>query len=305
MQTGAREWSFVLSAPNANAYIGMGFSPNGKMVGSSAVVGWVESDGTSVMKKYFLGGQDSNRVMPDQGNLQFGNSTITTVNSRIYMAFQLINTDRPESKLIYSVGPSGRIPSGPNFRLTQHSEYISTVLNYATGQTETKGTNTKTLRKTHGILVMVGWGILMVMGVMAARYMRQWDPMWFYCHTAIQSLGFLLGVAGVICGLVLSNRVSTNVDKHKTIGIIVLVLGCLQVIAFLARPSKESKARKYWNWYHFGVGRSLLLLAAVNVFYGIHISKAGASWNAGYAVVLVILFIIALISELRMRMSKD
>lgn len=74
------------------------------------------------------------------------------------------------------------------------------------------------------------------------------------------------------------------------------------MIAFLARPDKESKVRKYWNWYHHGVGRSLIVLAVVNVFYGIHISNAGDAWNAGYAVVLVTLFAIVLILELRMRM---
>src|SRR4051794_28995323 len=49
-------WNFVLSAPNTNAYIGIGFSPNGNMVGSSAIVGWFGADGTSDMRKYFLGG---------------------------------------------------------------------------------------------------------------------------------------------------------------------------------------------------------------------------------------------------------
>lgn len=133
MQTGASEWSFVLSAPNANSYIGMGFSPDGKMVGSSAIVGWVGSDGRPAMKRYYLGGQNSNEVMPDQGNFQVGNSTIVTFNSRIYMAFQLVNTNTPENQLIYSVGPQNQIPSAPSFRLTQHSDYVSTVLNYATG----------------------------------------------------------------------------------------------------------------------------------------------------------------------------
>ena len=132
-QTGASEWSYVLSAPNSNAYIGMGFSPNGQMVGSSAIVGWVGSDGTPAMKKYYLGGKNSNQVMPDQGNLEIGNSTIVTFSSRIYMAFQLVNTDTPDSLLIYSFGPQNQIPSPPSFRLTQHSDYVSTVLNYATG----------------------------------------------------------------------------------------------------------------------------------------------------------------------------
>lgn len=38
-QTDTKQWSFVLSAPNSNSYIAMGFSPDGQMVGSSAIVG--------------------------------------------------------------------------------------------------------------------------------------------------------------------------------------------------------------------------------------------------------------------------
>ncbi|CAI9107225.1 OLC1v1006536C2 [Oldenlandia corymbosa var. corymbosa] len=233
-KTGPGEWSFVLSAPNSNsnAYVAIGFSPNGKMVGSSAIVGWVGSDGLPIIKRYFLGGQSPAEVVADRSNLQVGNaSKALTSPSRIYLAFQLTNTDQPTNRIIYAVGPSGLLPSGPpNFRLVQHSDYISTVLNYATGQTQTKGSNTDSLRRSHGILVIISWGIMMQIGALVARYMRQWDPIWFYSHAAIQSLSFILGVAGIICGLVLSNRVSTDVDKHKAIGIVVLIIGCLQVL---------------------------------------------------------------------------
>lgn len=76
---------------------------------------------------------------------------------------------------------------------------------------------------------MFGWGILMPIGVMVARYLRQYDPIWFYSHTTIQSLGFILGFAGVISGLVLNSRLQNNVNRHKGLGIFILLLGCLQV----------------------------------------------------------------------------
>lgn len=79
---------------------------------------------------------------------------------------------------------------------------------------------------------MFGWAIFMPIGVMVARYLRQYDPIWFYAHTTIQSLGFILGFAGVISGLVLNNRLQNNVNRHKGIGIFILVLGCLQVCHF-------------------------------------------------------------------------
>lgn len=88
------------------------------------------------------------------------------------------------------------------------------------------------LKRSHGILNMLGWGILLPIGVLVARHMRQWDPIWFYSHSIIQSFGFVLGVAGVICGIVLEDRLGANVNKHKGLGIFILTLGCLQVCLF-------------------------------------------------------------------------
>lgn len=73
-----------------------------------------------------------------------------------------------------------------------------------------------------------------------------------------------------------------------------------QVIAFLVRPEKESKVRKYWNWYHYGLGRGLIILAVANVFHGIHLGDAGSGWKAGYAAVVCVLFVVAFILELRL-----
>lgn len=303
-RTDRNVWSFVLSAPNTNAYIAMGFSEKGKMVGSTAIVGWVANDGTATMKKYFLGGQSPNQVLPDEGNLQLVNftSSIVAENSRIYLSFQL-NTEMPSNRLIYSVGPTGMLPSTADYRLREHQDHTSTSLNYNTGQSETK-TPYANLRRSHGLLNMFGWGIFMPIGVMVARYLRQYDPIWFYSHTTIQSLGFILGFAGVISGLVLNSRLQNNVNRHKGLGIFILLLGCLQVIAILVRPDKESKIRKYWNWYHYITGRILIFLATINVFYGIHLGNAGSSWNAGFSIVLVILFITALMLEIKMWKRK-
>ena len=69
--------------------------------------------------------------------------------------------------------------------------------------------------------------------------------------------------------------------------------------AYLARPDKASKVRKYWNWYHHGLGRVMIALAVANVFYGIHLGNAGNEWNAGFGVVLALLCIAAIVLEFR------
>ncbi|KAL6211046.1 hypothetical protein ACLB2K_016274 [Fragaria x ananassa] len=225
-------WTFVLSAPAADSYIAMGFSSNGQMVGSSAIVGWM-SPTEGVIRSYYLGGTSPSLVEVDKGNLVLTNySFITTQSATVYMGFQLV-TDQPQTKLIYSVGPTGLLPVAPNYRLTEHFDKVATSINYIT-----------------------------------------------------------------------DNKISADVSTHKALGIFILVLGCLQVMAFLARPDKVSKARKYWNWYHQSVGRLLIILAVANIFYGIHLGGEGKGWNAGYGVVLAILVVTAVFLELKLWFRK-
>ncbi|XP_020207534.1 cytochrome b561 and DOMON domain-containing protein At3g07570 [Cajanus cajan] len=303
-QTSPNIWSFILSAPNPNSYIAMGFSPNGAMIGSSAIVGWISTSGAGGgMKQYYLTGLAPSQVVPDRGNLKvLINSTfITSQSSRLYMAFQL-QTNQPLSRILYAFGPNGIFPSAPSFALTQHQDKVSTTLNYATGSSASN--SYMNLKRSHGVLNILGWGVLIVMGAIVARYFKEWDPFWFYFHASVQFLGFVLGVIGVISGLVLNNQLHIDVSLHKALGIIILVLGCLQIMAILGRPKKESKVRKYWNLYHHNMGRILIILAVANIFYGIQLGKEGSGWNIGYGIVLAILLTMAITFEAQL-CSRD
>jgi hypothetical protein len=76
---------------------------------------------------------------------------------------------------------------------------------------------------------LFAWGVLLPIGAIVARYCRRWDPLWFYLHSGIQFVGFILGLAGVVAGVSLYNRIQANVPAHRGLGIFVLVLGILQV----------------------------------------------------------------------------
>ena len=52
--------------------------------------------------------------------------------------------------------------------------------------------------RKHGLLGMMGWGVLMPIGMMTARYFRQLDPCWFYSHMAIQVAGFAVGITAIV-----------------------------------------------------------------------------------------------------------
>lgn len=307
-QISMNTWSFLLSAPNRGGYVAIGFSGSGQMVGSSAIVGWPANGLSGLIKQYYLAGQSSSAVIPDQSTLQLvANSTAVIVqSSRIYLAFQLA-TSQPSDRLIYSLGSPNFLPQWPSYQLQQHIDQTSVQINYGTGQIVVQTSPYIGLKRTHGAMNMLAWGILAPVGVMSARYFKKWDPTWFYSHVLIQILAFALGVAAIILGIVLEGvlNVGDTITRHKIIGIAVLVLGCLQVTAILARPEKGSKARKYWNWYHHYAGRVLIILAVANIFYGLSLGHEGVSWPLSYGLFLFFIAIAALSLEMNLRREEE
>lgn len=83
--------------------------------------------------------------------------------------------------------------------------------------------------KTHGLLGLIGWGLILPVGAIVARYFRHLDPLWYYLHVVIQFIGFSIGVAAVVIGRSLYDRLHANIPTHRNIGIFVLVLSILQV----------------------------------------------------------------------------
>jgi uncharacterized membrane protein HdeD (DUF308 family) len=60
----------------------------------------------------------------------------------------------------------------------------------------------------------------------------------------------------------------------------------VQVLAVVLRPKKDAKNRKYWNWYHWWVGRLALFLAVINIFVGLHLGQEEKRLKVSYIVLL-------------------
>ncbi|OEL21176.1 Cytochrome b561 and DOMON domain-containing protein [Dichanthelium oligosanthes] len=297
-KSGHNTWSFVLSAPDGGGYVAVGFSSDGAMVGSSAVAGWTAGSGVGVAKQYRLGGTSSGSCPPDQGSLALvpGTTLLAAQASRLYLAFQF-TAAQPAPYLIYAVGPSGAQLS--NNYLVRHSSYASAAVNYATGVASSASSSSFDLKKWHGAMAGLGWGVLMPVGVALARYFKRRDPFWFYAHISVQGVGFVLGTVGVVAGFRLNDDVP-GADSHQALGIAILIFGCLQVLAFLARPDKGSKVRRYWNWYHHNVGRAAVACAVANVFVGLSIAHEAAAAGAFYGIFLAVWVVASVVLEIRL-----
>ncbi|VAH87831.1 unnamed protein product [Triticum turgidum subsp. durum] len=201
---------------------------------------------------------------------------------------------------VWQAGPisGGRVSqhsiSGPNVQSLQRLDFLS--------GTSTGASNSRLHRRNlHGVLNGVGWGVLIPLGAMIARYLRVFeaaDPAWFYLHIACQISGYALGVAGWGLGLKLgSESKGLTYTTHRSIGIAIFCLATLQVFALFLRPDKKNKYRVYWNAYHHSVGYSVIVLAAVNIFKGLNILKPATGWKTSYVVILATLAGVVLLLE--------
>uniref|UniRef100_A0ACD5VTQ6 Uncharacterized protein n=1 Tax=Avena sativa TaxID=4498 RepID=A0ACD5VTQ6_AVESA len=288
-QDGDNVLRVVLSAMYSSGWVGMGFSKDGLMVGSSAMVGWVGKTGQSHVKQFALNGKAPSLVIADRGFLisNNGDHTVVVKEAKIYLAFQLsFNSPLKQQQVLFAFGSA--IPV--NDRLAEHQDKTSMNFDFTTGSSS-GSSFPNGLKRTHGALNLFAWGVLLPIGAIIARYCRGWDPLWFYLHAGIQFVGFILGLAGVVAGVSLYGKIQADVPAHRGLGIFVLVLGILQILAFFLRPNKDSKYRKYWNWYHHWVGRLVLFFAAVNIVVGIKVGGAGNSWKVGYGFNVAILLI--------------
>ncbi|XP_022735530.1 cytochrome b561 and DOMON domain-containing protein At5g35735-like [Durio zibethinus] len=178
------------------------------------------------------------------------------------------------------------------------------VLDMQTGHCQDVGHNRHHLRKIHGVLNIIGWGTLLPIGVIIARYFRQFpfklEPWWFTFHYSCQALGYFLGSIGWGLGLLLGHESKYySFHTHRVLGISIFGFTTLQMLAFRLKPTREDEYRKHWNVYHHFLGYSLLVMIPVNIYQGIKILKPdNRIWKWAYNGILVLLAMAVLAFEI-------
>ncbi|PSS26281.1 Cytochrome b561 and DOMON domain-containing protein [Actinidia chinensis var. chinensis] len=308
--------TIVLSAVYTTGWVGMAFSKDGMMLNSSAMVGWIGKEGQADAKQYYLKGFEQADVVPGKGKLPLTSVPpfVALRGSTIYLAFQLkFGAALHRQPILLAFG--SRYPT-KHHHLYAHDDKTTIIFDFSAGSvsaasdvSDSGGSGSSSgssksighTKRTHGILGIIGWSLFLPYGAIAARYFKHHDPLWFYLHVGIQFVGFLLGLAGVLVGVSLYNTIHAHFPTHKGIGIFVLVLSILQIMAFFARPDKDSKIRKYWNWYHHWSGRIALFFGNINIVLGIQIGNAGNGWKAGYGFLLSTVLIATIVLEVLSR----
>ncbi|KAI3921790.1 hypothetical protein MKX01_005479 [Papaver californicum] len=141
-------------------------------------------------------------------------------------------------------------------------------------------------RNAHGVLSLVGWGTLIPIGTITARYFKEFPVKfwgWYPLHASCQISGYLIGSAGWVIGIYLgSSSRYYDFTTHRDFGIIIFTLTLQVCISFIVRPKRGDEHLRYWHIYHHLLGYTLIVLITINIFKGINILRAEKIWKSTY-----------------------
>ena len=293
----------IVMEPAPTGWLAIGFSSDGAMTGSDAVIAHFPAT-TENVGFYHLSSKAASGVTVDTA-VTLSEAEITVVEGKALLLFS-----RPLS--------GGSVPLSADG---------STTLLFAFGSVwkEYHGTNrgafaislrgnsagvvpenpTKAWRRNHGFLMFFGWGVLIPSGAMIARYLKTYDPLWFHLHRICMSLGLIVSFAGWVIALAyLGPFGADNVSRaHGVLGCFVMIFGMLQPVNAYFRPHKGEANRMVWEILHKGTGRMALFFTVPTIALGGHLVATldgyneTALWAVFTLVLITFLLILAYVPE--------
>lgn len=273
----------VQAARPDGGYMSFGFSPDGKMVGSKAVIGWLGSGSSeSSVELYDLTSRTVSGVVPLPNTLIGEPASISSVDG-----------DLVEMRFTLPLSVSGLASDSPVFTifslgstagLSTHSwrGFEQVVLNGGAGARAGLILDISYAKLAHALCMLLGWGILIPSGTAIAAGLRKGigDPLWFKLHRYTQVLGLFVAIAGFIIALTrFTWGLTSQSEAHAILGTVVMALGLLQPLNGILRPKKGAPSRVSWELLHKGSGYLAILLAVPTIAMGIQLFDTQESLN--------------------------
>ncbi|KAL9295491.1 Cytochrome b561 and DOMON domain-containing protein [Arabidopsis thaliana] len=306
-ETGVLEIAYRHSNLESSSWISWAINPTSKgMVGAQALVAYRNS--TSGVMRAYTSSINSYSPMLQESPLSFRVTQVSAEYSNGEMMIFATLVLPPNTTVVNHLWQDGPLKEGD--RLGMHAvsgDNLKSMasLDLLSGQvTTTKSVNGNMLlvKQIHAIVNALSWGILMPIGVMAARYMKNYevlDPTWFYIHVVCQTTGYFAGlIGGLGTAIYMARHTGMRTTLHTVIGLLLFALGFLQILALKARPNKDHKYRKYWNWYHHTVGYIVIVLSIYNIYKGLSILQPGSVWKIAYTTIICCIAAFAVVMEI-------
>jgi len=302
----------ALRRPDCSGFVAIGWPRDSGyyMIGSDAIMGWQNGS----VYTYYLAGKNKDTtgalandlLTVSTGSVEFLNGTTT-----IFFTRNLADGYNPitdPSNVVVLVSTHDTTNALAYHTCNAKTTYVLN-LNDGTGY---RGGFNNPQKNTHGIMMLVGWGIFIPLGMIFARYGREQFPdgLWFKFHQFFMFSGMCLTTAAFVVSWVMVDGVYFNTAFHAQLGIAIMLLGYTQFFMGVFRPHKEEgeKAtglRAAFEIIHPNIGRLLIIVSAVNIFAGI------STWwpnyvSAIYACCVVLpLAVIIVLGEIRKRSNDD
>lgn len=291
------------------AWISLGVSPGGQMVGSQAVIGLPDS-GTDP-EIYNLNAKSDAGVVPADADSQvLASSSVTQEGGTTVLTFTVpLETDgfrvsaEDQTSYIYAYGSANT--------LAYHA--ARNAFSASVGGGVSLADDPENYYRAHGILMALAWGILCPLAI-GVSLCRDFLPpgMFFQFHRAINSAVVLLTLIAFAIAVRATNI--ENLDhftevRHRPLGLVIFLFAFGQAVNGALRPHlphkpeddedaelpPKSTARKVWEVAHRTIGFIILILAWVNCSSGIeqYALKFGADRSKWTAVFWTITGIIA------------
>ena len=285
----------LAEATAPDGYIAVGWSRDGLMDGSDAVIGWAGHAAAYRM--------EGKSVVPASGALAVN---LTDASTAVEEGRLLLRFTRPLAAGRIALDP--QTPAvhlwavGSASQLSYHGARRGAFsLALGSGSVAVEVTAIAKAKVLHGVLMMLGWGVLLPAGVLIARFLKWKGPVWLKLHIGLQTSGLALGLAGLALALAQFGPLGGSLGGHGLMGLLVSALGLLQPLNGFLRPHKgvvRTPRRRAWEAVHKGLGYLALTLAAPTLVTGmltldeqeaIALPAALPGFGCAYAAVLALL----------------
>ena len=242
-------------------YVGVGFSSDGAMVGSDAVIGWCGSGGAAgTVGAYSLGGKTPASVTATS-TFSVSATSASCVDGATTIKFTLDASSAPRAfnpeaplKLIWALSDT---PS-----ISYHSKSGTMQVSLTSGGTSSveRPFATYQWQLIHGLLMMASWGAMLPIGALVPRLFKKRlsrNGVWFKLHRGFQSAGLLVAIAGLAIALTRPEFGAIN-TIHGYLGLVVMIIGILQPMNAFFRPhppkggQEKTCGRFAWEILHKG-----------------------------------------------------
>ena len=248
---------------NWDGYVAVAFSPDGSMVGSSAVIGWTSP--SPFISNFNLVSKNDGGNAPGAATLGLTSALVTTDTSglnTLLFTRPLVNPTNPAYTIAQQAGGSnfvleshGPTPSNPN-SVAFHGDgnMASNTVAFTTGAVVALGDPLLNWKHAHASLMTIAFGGLVPLGIIFARFFKGWGPIWFHLHRVLVLTALALIIAGFAIGI---NKIGTGYyTTHRGIGIYVVAAMLFQPLNAIVRPhppgpgEKPTHLRAAWQALH-------------------------------------------------------